>query len=122
MKNKRKINQFYIGMLILTILFIYIINKAVVFSGAFKLFFGKFSFYSILIVIPVNIGGLMFFYNKKSIMGKILSIVGSLLIILSITIGLIISYDKFSILQYILFIILGGLGILSIVSSFSNKE
>ena len=122
MKNRRKVNEFYIGILILITLSIYIINKSIIFSGAFKLLVGKFSFYSVLIVIPAFIGGLMFFYNKKSIIAKILSILGILLLIISIVTGLIISLAKFSILQYILFIIFGILGLFFVIISFMDKE
>lgn len=123
MKNRRKVNEFYIGMLILIILLIYLINKSIIYSGILAgLRVGKFSLYSLLIVIPFSIGGLMFFYNRKSIMGIMLSILGTLLLIISIITCVSITLGKFTILQYILFIIFGLIGIFFIIISFINKE
>lgn len=123
MKNRRKVNEFYIGLLIITIVSIYIINKSIIYSGAFLgLTIGEFSFYSILMVIPVFIGGLMFFYNKKSIIAKVLSLLGGLLLIVSIITCITITLGKYSILQYILLTIFLLIGIFFIIISFINKE
>lgn len=123
MKNRRKINEFYIGLLIITIISIYIINKSILYSGAFLgLTIGKFSLYSILIVIPAFIGGLMFFYNKKSIIARILSILGIMLLLISIITCIVITLGKYSILQYILFTVFGLIGLFFIIISFINKE
>ena len=123
MKNRRKVNEFYIGLLIITIVSTYIINKSILYSGAFLgLTIGKFSFYSILMVIPAFIGGLMFFYNKKSIIAKVLSLLGGLLLIVSIITCITITLGKYSILQYILLAMFLAIGIFFIIISFINKE
>ena len=123
MKNKRKVNQFYIGQLILTILSIIVINKSIIHSGAFAgLAIGKFSFYSILIVIPACLGGLMYFYNRKSIIAKLLGILGVLLLIISIITCVIITIGKYTFLQYALFTIFALIGIFFVIISFVNKE
>lgn len=123
MKNRRKVNEFYIGILIIIIMSVYIINKSILYSGAFLgLTIGKFSLYSILIVIPAFIGGLMFFYNKKSIIARVLSLLGVLLLLISIITCIIITLGKYSILQYILFTVFGLIGIFFIIISFINKE
>ena len=123
MKNRRKINEFYIGTLIVSIISIYIINRSILYSGAFKgLAIGNFSFYSILMVVPAFIGGLMFFYNKKSIIARVLSLLGVLLLLISIITCIIITLGKYSILQYILFTVFGLIGIFFIIISFINKE
>lgn len=123
MKNRRKVNEFYIGILIITIMSVYLINKSILYSGAFLgLTIGKFSLYSILIVIPAFIGGLMFFYNKKSIIARVLSLLGVLLLLISIITCIIITLGKYSILQYILFTVFGLIGIFFIIISFINKE
>lgn len=123
MKNRRKVNQFYIGQLIITILSIIIINKSIINSGAFMgLSIGKFSFYSILIVIPAFVGGLMFFYNRKSIIAKILGLLGVVLLLMSIVTCIVITLGKYTVLQYVLFGILELIGIVLVIISFINKE
>lgn len=123
MKNRRKVNQFYIGQLIITILSIIIINQSIIKSGAFGgLAIGKFSFYSILTVIPALIGGLMFFYNRKSIIAKILGISGTGLLLTSIITCIIITLGKYTVWQYVLFSAFEIVGIALITISFINKE
>ncbi|MGN1299008.1 MAG: hypothetical protein ACI4UE_03395 [Candidatus Scatovivens sp.] len=124
MKNKREKIEFYISIIILVITSIYIINKSIIYSGAFyKLIIGKFSFYSILIVIPSLVGIIMLFYNNKSIIAKILTILGSILLISSLVTCIVISIDRFTTLEYILFIIFGIIGLLlNIISFISNKK
>lgn len=123
MKNRRKVNEFYIGILIITIISIYIINKSIIYSGAFLgLTIGKFSLYSMLMVIPAFIGGLMFFYNKKSIIARLLSLFGVLLLIASIITCIVITLGKYSIMQYIVFGIFWIIGMFFIIISFINKE
>lgn len=123
MKNRRKVNQFYIGQLIITILSIIIINKSIINSGAFMgLSIGKFSFYSILIVIPAFVGGLMFFYNRKSIIAKILGLLGVVLLLMSIVTCIVITLGKYTVLQYVLFGIFELIGIVLVIISFINKE
>ena len=123
MKNRRKVNQFYIGQLMITILSIIIINKSIINSGAFGgLAIGKFSFYSILIVIPALIGGLMFFYNRKSFIAKILGVLGVGLLLASLITCIIITLGKYTVLQYVVFGILELIGIVFVIISFINKE
>lgn len=123
MKDKRKVNEFYVGILIIAIISILFVNKAILYTGAFEnLSIFKFNIYSVLIVLPAFLGGIMFFYNRKSIIPKILSILGIVLLIFAIISLTILSFGKFTILQYILFIIFEIIGIVLVVISFINKE
>lgn len=124
MKNKREKIEFYISIIILVITSIYIINKSIIYSGAFyKLIIGKFSFYSVLIVIPSLVGIIMLFYNNKSIIAKILTILGSILLIGSLVTCILISIDRFTTFEYILFIVFGIIGLLLNINSFIiNKK
>lgn len=123
MKNKRKVNEFYFGILIIVIISIWFINKSIIYTGAFEnLSILKFNIYSILIILPAFLGGIMFFYNRKSIVAKILSILGIALLMFAIISLTILTLGKFTILQYILFIFFEIIGIVLVIISFINKE
>ena len=75
-----------------------------------------------LIIIPAFIGGLMFFYNRKSIIAKLLGILGCALLLISIITCIIITFGKYTILQYVFFGIFELIGVILVIISFINKE
>ena len=124
MENKRKIGMFYLGLVCLVILTIYVTNRAIIYSGAIQaLRFGRFSFYSILIVLPICAGLLYMFYINKSIIAKVFVIASILLIVFSIFTSFIIARTRFSVAQYIIFpLIYIAAGWLIVKSLKSDKE
>lgn len=78
--------EFYIGLILLALGLFFILNKTVVSSGFgfYSWRIGNFSISSGLIVIPLIAGIIWLFYNPKSILAKILSILGGIFIIASI--------------------------------------
>ncbi len=123
MRNVKKANQFYIGMIILLIISIRIFNNTIFASKIFNsMAIGKFSFYSIFIVIPATIGLLIVFNNRKSIIGIILSVLGILMWISALIACISLSYSTFGAVEILLNLFLCILGLFFTIKSFLKEK
>ena len=100
--------QFFIGIILLGVGLFIFSNKVIVTTlwyhwGFFS--FGGHNFSNGLIVFPLIIGIIMFFYNPKSIPAKIVIILGAIFIIVTIIMSVHISFTSTTLYEYI--IILG---------------
>lgn len=125
-EGKRKASQsieFYIGLIFLALGLFFILNKTVVSSGFgfYSWRIGSFSISSGLIVIPLIVGIVWLFYNPKSIVAKIISILGGIFIIASIIMNLNIRFVTTSMFDYIIMLILMAAGAGLLLKSFFKK-
>ena len=77
-------------------------------------FESKFSLSSGIIIIPLIIGIIWLFYNPKSIVAKLITILGGIFIVSSIIMSLRISFTSTTMFDYIIMIVLisSGAGLL----------
>lgn len=115
--------EFYIGLILLALGLFFILNKTVVSSGFgfYSWRIGNFSISSGLIVIPLIAGIIWLFYNPKSILAKILSILGGIFIIASIIMNIDIRFTTTSMFDYIIMLILMAAGAGLLLKSFFKK-
>lgn len=115
--------EFYIGLILLALGLFFILNKTVVSSGFgfYSWRIGSFSISSGLIVIPLIAGIIWLFYNPKSILAKILSILGGIFIIASIIMNIDIRFTTTSMFDYIIMLILMAAGAGLLLKSFFKK-
>lgn len=125
-REKRKATEcieFYIGLVLLAVGLFFILNKTVVSSGFgfYSWRIGSFSISSGLVVIPLIIGIIWLFYNPKSLVAKILSVLGGIFIIVSIIMNLNIRFITTSMFDYIIMLILMAAGSGLLLKSFFKK-
>lgn len=118
-ENKRKPTdsiEFYIGLFLLVVGLFYILNKTVVSSGwgLYSWSLGGFHISSGLVIVPLIVGIVWMFYNPKSIVAKVVAILGGVLIIASIIASITIRFTTTSLFDYIIMIALmaSGCGLL----------
>ena len=112
-ENKRKPTytlEFYVGLLLLAAGLFFILSKTFVASGFYSWRIGTFNVSSGLVIVPLLIGIIWLFYNPKSILARLISIVGAVFIIASIIMGINISFSRTTLFDFIIMIILMGAG------------
>ena len=126
-QRKRKATEsieFYVGLLLLAAGLFFILNKTIVSSGFgfYNWTIGGFRVSSGLVVIPLIAGIVWLFYNPKSIMAKILSVLGGIFIIASIIMNLNIRFTTTSMFDYIIMLVLMASGSGLLLKSFFKKS
>lgn len=128
MSNERKSKptdslEFYIGLFLLAAGLFFILTKARVSSFGFYSFnIGGTTISSGLIVIPLILGVIWMFYNPKSIVARILSILGGIFIIAAIIVSVRITFPATSLFDYIIMIVLMASGAGMLLKAFFNKK
>lgn len=110
-KSIIKIIEFYLGLALLIVTSICYLNKAIVYSGMLnQLIIGKFSVYSLFIVLPFTIGIVYIFYHKKKdkkgLIALIYTAISALLLIISTIICISFASSRFSKGEYIILILI----------------
>ncbi|MBR3697451.1 MAG: hypothetical protein IKM97_04230 [Clostridia bacterium] len=125
LENKRKPTdtiEFYIGVLLLGAGLFFLLNKTMIYSGFYSWRIGGFSLSSGLVILPLFIGIIWLFYNPKSFIAKLISLLGGVFILASIILGIHISFTKTTLFDFIIMIILLGAGIGLILRTFFYKK
>ena len=103
--------EFYIGILLMGAGLFFLLNKTIVSSGFSNWRFGGFGgfggFYvsSGIVIVPLIIGIIWLFYNPKSILAKLITILGGIFIVASIIMSLRISFTTTTMFDYVIMII-----------------
>lgn len=125
LENKRKPTdtiEFYIGILLLASGLFFLLSKTMIYSGFYSWRIGGFSLSSGLVILPLFIGIIWLFYNPKSFIAKLISLLGGVFILASIILGIHISFTKTTLFDFIIMIILLGAGIGLILRTFFYKK
>lgn len=123
-ENKRRATdtlEFYVGLLLLSAGLFFILSKTMVSSGFYAWRIGNFNVSSGLVIVPLLIGIIWLFYNPKSFLAKLLSIVGAIFILASIIMGISISFSRTTLFDFIIMIVLMGAGAGLLLRSFFYK-
>lgn len=128
MSNERKSKptdslEFYIGLFLLAAGLFFILTKARVSSfGFYSFYLGGITISSGLVVIPLILGVIWMFYNPKSIVARILSILGGIFVVAAIIVSINITFPSTSLFDYIIMIILMASGAGLLLKAFFNKN
>lgn len=115
--------EFYVGLFLLAIGLFFILTKASVSSfGFYSFHFGGYSLSSGLVVIPLILGVIWMFYNPKSIVARIISILGGIFIIAAIILSVRITFHSTSLFDYIIMIVLVSAGCGMLLKAFFKKN
>ena len=120
--------EFYIGILLMGAGLFFLLNKTIVSSGFSNWRFGGFGgfggFYvsSGIVIVPLIIGIIWLFYNPKSILAKLITILGGIFIVASIIMSLRISFTTTTMFDYVIMIILIASGAGLLLRSFFKKQ
>ena len=115
--NENTALTFFIGIILLGVGLFIFTNQVSVSSSWYSwdfFTFGRYNFSNGLTVFPLIIGIIMLFYNTKSKIAKIITILGAIFIILTVIMGINIRFEKTTLYTYILIIgmIAAGSGML----------
>ena len=99
----------------------FILNKTIVSSGFYAWRIGSFNVSSGLVIVPLLVGIIWLFYNPKSILAKIISILGAIFIIASIIMWINISFTRTTLFDFVIMIVLMGSGAGLLLRSFFAK-
>ena len=124
-ENKRKPTdtlEFYVGLMLLVGGLFFILSKTIVSSGFYAWRIGGFNISSGLIIVPLLVGIIWLFYNPKSILAKIVSILGAIFIIASIIMGIHISFTTTTLFDFVVMIVLMGAGAGLLLRTFFYKN
>lgn len=103
--------EFLIGIILLGIGLFILSRKVIVTSGWFRWTIGSFDFSSGLVVVPLMIGIIWWFYKPKSILPKILMVLGGLFILVTIIMSVQIHFVATSLFDYLLILAMVAAGV-----------
>lgn len=124
-ENKRKPTdtlEFYVGLILLAAGLFFILSKTMVSSGFYAWRIGSFNVSSGLVIVPLLVGIIWLFYNPKSFIAKLISIVGAVFILASIIMGIHISFTRTTLFDFIIMIVLMGAGAGLLLRTFFYKS
>lgn len=106
--------EFYMGILLIIAGLFFLLSKAVVSSGFYGWTIGGMNVSTGIVVIPLMIGVIWLVNNPKSIIARLITIVGSLFIVGSIIINIRITFTTTSMFDYVVMMLLiaGGVGLI----------
>ena len=127
MKNleKKKIDslEFFIGLILLAVGLFMLSKRVVVHSSWYMWRIGSFQLASGTVVIPLIIGVIWYFVNPKSLISKIIIILGIIFIVVTIIMSVSINFVSTSLYDYILILVMAAAGSgLLLRAVFSKKE
>ena len=127
-ENKKKIQpnemkDFIIGILLLAVGLFMLSMKVRVHSGWYGFSYGGFSIPTGVVVIPLIIGVIWYFMNPKSFGAKLLIVLGSIFIVVSIIMSVSITFTSTTLFEYIIMILLSSAGVgLILKTAFTDKQ
>ena len=115
-KNNKKASdyiEFYMGIVLIVSGIFFLLSKAVVHSGFGAWSIAGMNVSSGLVIIPLMIGIIWLVNNPKSIIARLITIAGSILIIASIIMNIRITFTTTSMFDYVVMMLLmaGGIGL-----------
>ena len=127
MKNleKKKIDslEFFVGLILLAVGLFMLSKRVVVHSSWYMWRIGSFQLASGTVVIPLIIGVIWYFVNPKSLISKIIIILGIIFIVVTIIMSVSINFVSTSLYDYILILVMAAAGSgLLLRAVFSKKE
>ena len=118
MDNKEKLvkqnemKEFVIGIILLSIGLFMLSMRVRVYSGWFAGFtIGSFHVASGVVTIPLIIGIVWYVMNTKSVLAKLLCVLGSIIIVVSIIMSIQINWVSSTLFEYLLIFILSAVGL-----------
>ena len=118
MDNKEKLvkqnemKEFVIGIILLSIGLFMLSMRVRVYSGWFAGFtIGSFHVASGVVTIPFIIGIVWYVMNTKSVLAKLLCVLGSIIIVVSIIMSIQINWVSSTLFEYLLIFILSAVGL-----------
>ena len=126
-KEKRikpsEMREFWIGVILLTVGLFMLSMKVRVHTGWGGFYIGFFPVTSGTIIIPLLIGVVWYFIKPKSIMPKILSGLGALIIVVAVIMSVNITLVSTNLFEYILIFVLASAGLgLVLKTLFTDKK
>ena len=115
-------SQFFIGLILLAVGLFMLSKRVIVHSNWFSWRIGFFDVSSGMLVIPLIIGIIWFFYNNKSWGAKILMILGGIFIVVAIIMSVSITFVTTSMYDYIIIIALIAAGAGLLLRAFFKKS
>jgi hypothetical protein len=114
--------EFYVGIVLMAAGLFFLLNKTVVYSGFYNWRIGGFNISSGLVIIPLLVGIIWLFYNPKSWIAKLITVLGGIFIIASIIMSLNIHFTTTTMFDYIIMIVLIASGAGLLLRSFFKKD
>ncbi len=113
-KNQNNGIYFLIGIILTSVGLFLLTQQTVVTMNWYHWAFGSFKLASGLILVPFIIGVIVMFFNPKSLIGKIVTIIGIVIIIATIIMSIDIAFKQTSLYNFIIMIgmIAAGSGLL----------
>lgn len=102
--------QFFVGLILLSIGLFLFSKRVIVRSGWLSWSIAGFNLTSGIIVLPLIIGVVWYFYNPKSIFAKIIMLLSAILIVVSIIMSVRFIFMSTSMFDYLLILILAAVG------------
>ena len=115
-------SQFFIGLILLAVGLFMLSKRVIVHSGWFTWRIGTFDISSGMVVIPLIIGIIWYFYDAKSLGAKILMVLGGIFIVASIIMSVRITFQATSMFDYILIIVMIAAGAGVLLRAFFKKS
>lgn len=114
MKKENLGINFLVGIVLLSVGLFLLTQQTVVTMVWYTWMFGSFKLATGLILMPLIIGIIMLFYNPKSLLGKILTIIGVAIVIVTIIMSINIVFKTTSLFNFIVMIVMiaAGCGLL----------
>lgn len=116
MDNKRENSGLYfiIGIILLSVGLFMLTQQTVVTMVWYTWMFGSFKLASGLVLIPLIVGIIILFYNPKSLLGKIMTIIGICIIVATIIMSINIVFKSTTLFNFIIMVgmIASGTGLL----------
>lgn len=115
--------EFYMGILLIVAGLFFLLSKAIVHSGFYGFSIGGLNISTGIVVIPLMIGIIWLVNSPKSILARLITIIGAIFIVGSIIINIRISFTTTSMLDYIIMMLLisGGIGLILKASFMARK-
>ena len=106
--------QFFIGLILLGAGLFWVFQKAIVSTSFSQMMLGNFAVPNGAVIIPLLIGIVMLFFCEKRIFGWIVTVLGVLIILLTIIMSVNISFSRTTLFDYIIMFgfIAAGCGLL----------
>lgn len=113
-KNQNNGIYFLIGIILTSVGLFLLTQQTIVTMNWYHWAFGSFKLASGLILVPFIIGVIVMFFNPKSLIGKIVTIIGIVIIIATIIMSIDIAFKQTSLYNFIIMIgmIAAGSGLL----------
>ena len=120
--SRNELLQFFIGLILLGAGLFMLSQRIMVHGSWYTWRIGSFNLSSGTVTIPLIIGIIWYFYNHKSIVPKIIIILGALFIVITVIMGIRINFVTTSMFDYILMFGMSAAGVGLLLKTFFAKK